>query len=150
MAKGWKDIENRPKPLPKAIAIDLPIRIYLHASKNEHGLASSDFSFIKDNLSAEQWDEFSQVDWRKLRGRIIGEITITKQMRKRTYVEADHIDIGSQQKLLEILQANNDPAMSVWFVGEFGYVVEGGILYTEPLPCRGKLGFFEPDIDSPK
>jgi hypothetical protein len=61
-------------------------------------------------------------------------------------VEADHVDIGSQQKELELMIANNEPYMSPWFFGPFGYVVENGVLYERPIPCRGKLGFFEPDL----
>ena len=147
MAKNWKNIENRPRSLPKEIAFSLPVRIYLHASKSDHVQHSNDeLNFIKSQLTADQWTEFCGVDWTKFRGNIIGEITITKQMRKRSYVERDHVDIGSQQKELEIFIANADPCMSPWFFGLFGYAVQDGILYKEPIPCRGKLGFWEPDI----
>lgn len=149
MAKNWKDVENRPKSLPKEIAFILPVRIYLHASKSDHvqqSLFPDDLVFIREHLTCGQWAEFCQVGWKALRGMIIGEITITGQIRKHHYVESDHVDMGSQQKELEIAKANNEPYMSPWFFGPFGYVVKDGMLYTRPIPCKGKLGFFEPDI----
>jgi len=147
MAKNWKDIENRPRSLPMEIAINLPVRIYLHASKSDHVQHSYDeLDFIKQHLTADQWAEFCDVDWDRVRGNIIGEITITKQMRKHSYVESDGVDIGSQQRELEIFVTNADPCVSPWFFGLFGYVVRDGCLYEEPIPCKGKLGFFEPDI----
>lgn len=36
---------------------------------------------------------------------------------------------------------------SPWFVGKYGFTLANPILYTKPIPCRGKLGFFEPAID---
>jgi len=35
---------------------------------------------------------------------------------------------------------------SVWFVGPYGLVLCEAKLYDKPIPCKGKLGFFEPDI----
>ena len=149
MAKNWKNVENRTRPLPKEMATSLPVRIYLHASKSEHvqhSLFPDDLVFIREHLTPVQWGEFCQVDWKLLRGTIIGEVTITKQMRKQHYIESDHVDIGSQQKELELMIANNEPYMSPWFFGTFGYVVNDGTLYEKPIPCKGKLGFFEPNI----
>ncbi len=141
MAKGWKDVENRPKPLPRDMAFDLPVRIYLHASKTK--TPSEQLDFIREHLTSEQYAEYLSVDWGNLRGHIIGEITITKQMKKSRYKESDHVDVGSQQKELEIYIANNDPYVSPWFFGLFGYVVKEGILYESPIPYKGQLGFFE-------
>jgi len=141
MAKNYKDVENRNKSLPKDIAFYLPVRIYLHASLRPAGY--DDKQFIIHNLTKEQCNEFYDVNWNTLRGKIIGEITITKQMRKFSYVESDHIDIGSQQKDLELLIKNKDACMSRWFFGKFGYAVKDGILYDNPIPYKGQLGFFE-------
>lgn len=147
MAKGWKDVENRPKPLPQSLAVSLPVRIYLHASKSDQvQRVPGDLEFILSRLTSEQIDEFCDVDWSNLRGKIIGEITITGQMRKHTYREADHVDMGSQQKELELLIASRSPCRSPWFFGPFGYIVTDGALYETLIPCRGMLGFFEPVI----
>ena len=148
VARGWKDIENRPKPLPHAMAMELPVRIYLHASKSDHvqRKTNDDLDLIVANLTSEQLAEFCNVDWDRFRGHIIGEVTITKQMRKFSYKESDGIDIGSQQKELEIFARIHEPAISPWFFGPFGYAVKDGMLYDKPIPCKGMLGFFEPDI----
>ena len=35
---------------------------------------------------------------------------------------------------------------SPWFMGKYGFVLRNPVAYPEPIPCRGKLGFFEPEI----
>lgn len=146
MAKNWKNIENRSKPLPMSISTNLPARIYLHASKNDCVQRdNATLEFIKKNLTTDQWNEFCFVEWGKLRGHIIGEITIIRQIKKHNYIESDHVDLGSQQTEFELLKNSQDPYVSPWFFGKFGYIVHNGKLYKKPIPCKGKLGFFEPD-----
>lgn len=36
---------------------------------------------------------------------------------------------------------------SPWFTGPYGWVLANPKLYKKPIPCQGKLGFFEPVID---
>jgi hypothetical protein len=43
-----------------------------------------------------------------------------------------------------------ESSKSPWFAGKYGFVLANPELYKEPLPCRGQLGFFEPDIDFTK
>ena len=125
MAKNWKDVENRNWPLTRYIKRDeLPVRVYLHASKNP--TSKADISFIRSKLAPEQQEEFDVVDWDRYRGRIIGEITITDEVRFE--------DIG--------MKATHSP----WFFGEYGFVVEKGVLYENPIPCKGRLGFFEVEL----
>ena len=38
---------------------------------------------------------------------------------------------------------------SPWFVGTYGFVLANVEQYDKPIPCRGKLGFFEPKIKNP-
>ncbi|MDP2729147.1 MAG: hypothetical protein Q8O55_01535 [Dehalococcoidales bacterium] len=126
MAKNWKDIENRNWPLTRYFKrSDLPVRIYLHASKKPASYEEK--MFIRSRLTPEQWLEFRAVDWGKYRGHIIGEITITDE------VTMD--DIG--------LKATHSP----WFFGPYGFVVKDGVLYEKPLACRGSLGFFEVNLE---
>lgn len=33
-----------------------------------------------------------------------------------------------------------------WFTGPYGFVLTNPTLYEKPIPCKGKLGFFEPAI----
>lgn len=35
---------------------------------------------------------------------------------------------------------------SPWFVGKYGLVLANPVAYSKPIPCKGKLWFFEPDI----
>lgn len=38
---------------------------------------------------------------------------------------------------------------SPWFTGPYGFVLANPVLYEKPIPCKGRLGFFEPDIPHP-
>ena len=142
----WKDVENRDWPIPRDIV--LPVRIYLHASKT---LApSGDIDFISKQLTGSQWEEFAAVDWQQYRGHIIGEITITRQMKKHTPNPISIIGTGGvyscadAQAELAFLRQDCPEYFSKWFFGEFGFVVKDGVLYDHPTPCRGRPGFFSP------
>ncbi len=126
MALNLKDVENRNWPLTRYIKrSELPVRIYLHASKTKAG--GDDITFIRSKLTSAQLREFESVNWEKYRGHIIGEITITDE------VTFDDIAM---------------PAVhSRWFFGTYGFVVKDGVLYETPVACRGQLGFFEVNIE---
>ena len=47
---------------------------------------------------------------------------------------------------IEYVTSHHD---SLWFVGPFGYVLKNPVLYEVQIPCKGKLGFFEPDLSIP-
>ncbi len=135
MAKNWKDVENRDWSLFKYIKVDqLPIRIYLHASKKP--ASYDELNFIETILINDlpKLDEFLAVDWSKYRGSIIGEITIVGQIRKSP---------GLFNTAL-----SDKYAKSRWFFGEYGFAVEDGILYDQPIPYRGMLGFFKPELEA--
>jgi len=122
MAKRWKDVENRDWSLTRYIRrSELPVRIYLHASKR--AASREEIAFIRLRLTAEQQSEFDAVDWAKYRGHLIGEITLTDEVKFE--------DAG--------MKATRSP----WFFGEYGFLVEDGVLYEKPIPYRGRLGFFE-------
>ena len=126
LAKNWKDVENRNWPLTRYIKRDkFPVRVYLHASKKP--ASKDDIFLIRSKLTPAQRREFDMVDWGRYRGSIIGEVTITD--------EVTFEDIG--------MPATHSP----WFFGEFGFVVQDGVLYDNPLPCRGQLGFFEVTLE---
>ena len=126
MAKNLKDVENRNWSLTRYIKRDeLPVRVYLHASKKP--ASKEDIAFIRSKLTPTQRQEFDTVDWGMYRGTIIGEITITDE------VTMD--DWG--------MPATHSP----WFFGTYGFVVKDGELYGRPLPCRGQLGFFPVELE---
>lgn len=129
IAKNIKPVENRNWSLTRYIRRDdLPLRIYLHASKTK--TPKIERNFILGRLTIEQLTEFIAVDWQRYRGRIIGETTITD--------EVTRDDIGMPV------------TRSHWFFGPYGFVVQDGELYEEPIPCKGKLGFFQPDLGEHK
>jgi len=39
-----------------------------------------------------------------------------------------------------------DESDSPWFFGPIGFVLRNPVEYETPIPCKGKLGFFTPDI----
>ena len=36
---------------------------------------------------------------------------------------------------------------NVWFGGPYGFVLKDAVAYDEPIPCKGALGFFKPNIN---
>ncbi len=134
---GYKDIENRewrigrnPRHGPYStrdvdnFTIPLPERIYVHAGKLPE-ITKDTIASILRILNNRQVAEFmlplgvfSPLQAFAL-GAIIGEVDI--------------VDCVTE-------------SLSPWFVGKYGFVLTNPILYKKPIPCRGKLGFFEPDI----
>ncbi len=121
MAKNWKDAENRPWPLSRFVKPEqLPYRFYLHASKTP--AKNDDLNFIETLLIQQDVDrltEFLLVDWSKYRGCIIGEITAVREI---------------------------EPGDSPWAFGPHVFSVKDGVLYDNPIPCRGQLGFFDAPV----
>ena len=118
-----KPVENRSWSLAsKGIhRSDLPLRIYLHASKTKTPI--DEYNFITRNLTTEQYEQFRRVEWDKLRGHVFAEVTIIDE------ITADDIGIPESR--------------SHWFFGKFGFVVRDGKLLETPISYKGQLGFFE-------
>ncbi len=113
--KGYKDIENR------SWSTKYRGRILLHASKHIETCVSG---FIKDRLTPEQWAEFSQVDWKRYAGHIIGEVDI----------------VDCKFRFGE----ENDNLYSPWHIpGQYGFHLANPALYDTPIPWRGMLGLFD-------
>ncbi|MDD5510427.1 MAG: hypothetical protein PHI12_06440 [Dehalococcoidales bacterium] len=118
MAKNIKPEENRPWSLFRYIKREeLPIRVYLHASKTK--TPPDELAFIRSHLGSDQLIEFNKVDWERYRGKIIAEITI------RGEISGPEIS-----------------TLSLWAFGPFCFLVNDGELYDNPIPYRGQLGFF--------
>jgi len=95
-------------------------RIYVHAGKTtEDTIPSLNISehWILTNLTQEQRIAY-QVAVQN-RGAIIGEVDIVNCVTK---------------------------SESPWFTGKFGFVLANPFLYEKPIPCKGKLSFFNPEI----
>ena len=130
---GYKDIENRNWKIGRKsqhgpyssyhqanFTIELPCRIYVHAGKSVDNDGAIWLWENKENLSIQgampEWVEICNI-WRE--SAIIGEVDI--------------VDCVTESK-------------SPWFVGKYGFTLANPLLYEKPIPCKGKLGFFEPEI----
>lgn len=125
ICKGYKDIENRNWRIGRKKApyynadyhLELPMRIYIHASKSHDEICNDTFDFIRKARGNPYGDG---LEWRGDFGAIIGEVDI--------------VDCVTESK-------------SPWFVGKYGFVLANPILYEKPIPCRGMVGFFNPGIE---
>ena len=96
----------------------LPQRVYIHAGKH---LDETGWDFIQKRVSQKVWTALWNTEFiRNLpRGAIIGEVAIMDCV---------------------------DKSNSKWFVGRYGFVLAYPVLYERPIPCKGKLGLFEPEL----
>ena len=115
-----KRIENRDWPLPSTF--QLPQRILIHSGKV---LDLDAWDWIEKNISpalALKLDLLENSGKLKL-GAIIGETDVIGQM-------------SGDRNIYP-----GTPA--IWYVGKYGFVTANPELYKKPIPCLGKLGFFE-------
>lgn len=133
---GYKDIENRNWRIGRKLqhgiystyhqanfTIDLPCRIYVHAGKHY------DYKFD------EIWTDFP------FTAEIMDELDVLFQ-NPETNPELYGAIIGEVDILDCVIQSE-----SPWFIGKYGFVLANSTLYETPIPCRGQLGFFQPDIE---
>lgn len=117
---GHKDIDNRDWPTK------FRGRIYVHAGKEFDGesyIHMSDFPDNYDPIAVEAMHEKIHLISRSpYLGAIIGEVDI--------------VGCVSDSK-------------SPWFTGPYGFVLANPVLYEKPIPCKGRLRFFHPDIFKP-
>ncbi len=52
--------------------------------------------------------------------------------------------VGSVE-IIDCVAASDSP----WFFGKFGFVLANPIIFAQPIPCKGALGFFDPGITHP-
>ena len=118
MCAGYKDIENRQWHLPANFT--LPQRIHVHAGNKVDDEGAIWLWENKERLGIQgcmlQWTEICNT-WK--RGALIGEMDIVGQL--------THSD-------------------NKWFFGKYGFLTANPKLYDEPIPCKGKLGFFTPEL----
>lgn len=120
---GHKDIENRTWHIHMPPLLNYPAdprRIYVHAGKK---VDDSAWNFFHHLVDASVWRLVaSQEFYQSLaRGAIIGEV--------------------------DIVGCTGTMKTSPWHQqGMYGLLLANPVLYDQPIPCKGKLGFFEPDI----
>ena len=91
-------------------------RIYIHASKREDDFIET-MRWLGEHIGLAPFAclMLSSKHYSP-RGAIIGEVDI--------------VDCVTESK-------------SPWFIGKFGFVLSRPIAYSQAIPCRGRLGFFE-------
>ena len=94
-------------------------RIYVHVSKI-FDLDGLDWILYNTGLPEDVRRLALSMDWPRVSGAIIGEVDIVDCV---------------------------DKSDSPWFVGKYGLILAAAKLYDVPVPCRGKLGIFEPEFD---
>ena len=112
----FKNIENREWAIPKSFK--LPQRICVHTAKRDDDFDSS-FNWLCNMLGGGFGCILLHYSKQIPRGALIGEVTITADITK-----------------------SDNP----WFVGKHGFVLRNPKPYKRAIPCRGKLGFFDPLI----
>ena len=132
---GFKDVENRTWKIGRSaqhgpyksqtaeFSISLPCRIYVHAGKvsDYYGATAVDgiFDLLPRDTRHTIWKRESLLALPH--GAIIGEVDIVDCV-------------------------TNSP--SPWAVkGQYHFVLANPTAYNVPVPCRGRLGVFEPEID---
>jgi hypothetical protein len=128
ICKGYKDIENRDWFIGRKVAsgmvnftIQLPMRTYVHAGLKPD-VFEGQAEYLKERVSNTDWKrDFKGKSLAQICtfGAIIGEVDITACVTE---------------------------SKSPWFVGKYGFVLANPVLYDKPIPCRGQLGFFKPEI----
>jgi len=93
-----------------------PDRIYIHASK-EFDMEHWRWIADNDNRLCTFIPDYDSPVF--VRGALIGEVDIVDCVRNHS---------------------------SHWFFGPYGFVLRNPIEYKIPIPCKGKLGFFTPEV----
>jgi hypothetical protein len=120
---GHKDVENRDWHIHMPPLLNYPLvpkHIYVHAGKT---IDKKAFEWMaskipKDILSKFMVNGLPNAGMFKVGG-LIGEVHI----------------VGCVEK-----------SQSPWFVGPYGFLLANPVLYDQLIPCKGKLGFFVPQI----
>ena len=112
----YKNIENRKWPLPRDFYI--PQRVYIHTAKRDDNFDAS-FKWLCNLFQGAFGLILAHYSKNIPRGAIIGEVTIVDDV-----VESDN----------------------PWFTGPHGFVLTKPKPYKVPIPCKGRLGFFDTDI----
>lgn len=119
---GYKDMENRKWHIHMPPFLNYPPdprRIYVQASLSKSEMTKEVLAWILKRLNGRQAARFMLAYDHLSFGAVIGEIDITGCV--------GHSD-------------------SPWFFGPYGFTLANPVLYDKPIPCKGKLGFFEPGL----
>ncbi len=121
ICSGIKDVENRSWPTP------VRGRVYVHTGLSKSSIDKVTLAAILRIATTREAARL-MLEWDRLtRGAIIGEVDIIACRRRVGIV--------------------GDGEVSKWHeVGQYGFYLEDPVLYAEPIPCKGRLGFFIPEL----
>jgi len=113
-----KDVENRPWEVPARF--EFPQRIYIHVSKRDDPTQPV-LDMCCKKIGLPFMSILMSFSGRLPRGALLGTI-----------------------ELIACIRDSKSP----WAVpGQYHFILRDPQPFKEPIPCRGKLGFFEPDIE---
>jgi len=81
------------------------------------------------------------VDWHSQIAMLRGEIRIPYRALKE--MSKQFLALGAIIGEVDIADCVTE-STSPWFTGPFGFVLRNPQLYEKSIPCKGRLGFFEP------
>ena len=128
IVNGYKDIENR------SWGTSFRGRVYIHAGlKQDYEAYDGEPAhrylepYIWTKLSWDAITDWGQVSISHYLGVIVGEVDIVDCL------GVDEVNCSTEK-------------VSQWFEDPYGFVLANPVAYDEPIPCKGRLGFFEPNI----
>lgn len=120
ICKGYKDVENRPW------RTEFRGRVYVHTGKRfdkdcmEELMDALNYHFPDGEAYQAAYNLLFDIPVSAYPlGCIIGEVDITGCVTK-----------------------NDSP----WFTGPYGFILANPVLYVSPIPYKGRLGFFTPEV----
>ena len=122
ICRGIKDVENRTWHIHMPPLLNYPAtprRIYVHTGLSRSEMTKPILAKILKLLTGRQASEFMLAYDRLTFGAIIGEVDI----------------VGCTGK-----------SDSPWFTGPYALMLANAVLYEKPIPCKGRLGFFDPSM----
>lgn len=147
VASGIKLIENRPRPMIGSEAVGM--RFAIHASREIVPATYDRIAELAPELATlvhgdgrERWAFDVTQPWYKLSritSAVIAVATLDKEFRGGWTPEA----IAQHSDLLSFSTGEQLGDKQVrWFFGPVGYALRDIVSLAEPVPCKGKLGFW--------
>jgi hypothetical protein len=103
----------------------VPQRIYVHAGKTfDYG----GLNWVTSNIDIPYEARYA--------------VTNNYMMADKSYFKASQGAVIGEVDITGCVEESDSP----WFTGIYGFTLVNPVLYEKPIPCKGKLNFFELDI----
>ena len=123
-----KDIENRTWPLPRSFVT--PQRVYVHAGLKPDGKNYNETKHITGGLM--------QLLWKLGEAEGHSDVWDTVYLRRQSRANRYGAILGTVEITGCVTESD-----SPWFGGPYGFTLADPVVFDEPIPYAGKLGFFE-------